>query len=151
MKGLSQHFWGKVKKTEKCWLWTGAKTSAGYGEIGLKGKIVTTHRLSWELHYGLIGEGQCVLHKCDTRNCVNPKHLFLGTLKDNAQDMVSKGRHKNTPRFGEDNNLSKLTRTEVSEIRKLSTDGLSHREIGRMKKVAHSTVGRIIRNETWKI
>lgn len=53
------------------------------------------HRLAWVQAYGPIPDGLSVLHTCDTRACVNPEHLFLGTHKDNTLDMVAKGRHWN--------------------------------------------------------
>ena len=50
------------------------------------------HRASWIMEFGPIPDGLLVLHKCDVRNCVRPGHLFLGTYKDNMDDMYAKGR-----------------------------------------------------------
>lgn len=80
-----------------CWIWTAA-THQGYGEICYKGKKETAHRVSWELHNGPIPHGLWVLHRCDTRECVNPKHLFLGTQLDNIADCVKKGRNTHAGR-----------------------------------------------------
>ncbi len=92
---LETRFWKKVVKHEGCWGWTGA-TSRGYGKLG-KGRggegSVYAHRVSYEIHYGPISDDIDVLHKCDNPPCTNPEHLFSGTAKDNAQDMVRKGRH----------------------------------------------------------
>jgi hypothetical protein len=78
-----------------CWLWTGAWTpSRGYGLVrGEGGRRTVAHRRSWELHCGPIPAGMKVLHKCDVRLCVNPDHLFLGTLGDNNRDAYDKGRN----------------------------------------------------------
>ncbi|KKN16791.1 hypothetical protein LCGC14_0972530, partial [marine sediment metagenome] len=84
-------FWGKVKKTNSCWMWV-ATLHAGYGYVGLNGKDYSAHRISWEIHFGKIPEGMLVLHKCDNPPCVNPKHLWIGTRKQNTQDMIKKGR-----------------------------------------------------------
>ena len=85
-------FWDKVDKYgEFCWLWRGARRD-GYGMFWFKGKIVSAHRVSWELRFGGIPVGMQVLHKCDNRLCIKPEHLFLGTQADNLLDAVKKGR-----------------------------------------------------------
>jgi len=78
---------------EGCWEWQGAVShSTGYGRICWEGKYAGAHRVIWQLVYGNIPTGLCVLHKCDNPPCVNPAHLFLGTPQDNARDRDSKGR-----------------------------------------------------------
>ena len=88
-----ERFWMKVDKTKTCWLWTASKNSLGYGRFKFQGKTGGAHRYSYLLVNGPIPDGLCVCHKCDVRACVNPKHLWLGTISDNAKDMVSKNRH----------------------------------------------------------
>jgi len=86
-------FWEKVHKTDTCWNWIGARTGGGgYGTIQYKKANWYVHRLSWTWKNGPIPEDKCILHTCDNPPCVNPDHLFLGTYKDNAADMVKKGR-----------------------------------------------------------
>jgi hypothetical protein len=67
----------------------------GYGVVNIGNTYGGAHRLSYTLNVGEIPQGLHVLHKCDNRKCVNPNHLFLGTQKDNNQDMGRKGRWKN--------------------------------------------------------
>lgn len=90
----------KINKSNNCWEWQ-KPLSEGYGTFYLrsvKGKSITmrAHRFSYEWHVGIIESGLFVLHKCDNRRCVNPDHLFLGTAKDNYDDMVRKGRKPDT-------------------------------------------------------
>ena len=61
---------------------------------GRAGKRWRASRLVWHVVKGPVPEGLYVLHQCDNELCINPEHLFLGTLKDNTQDMMKKGRHK---------------------------------------------------------
>lgn len=93
---LEEFFWQRVKKTETCWIWTGKRQKFGYGQIqlGAKGRRVSAHRASWEIHYGLIPEGLWVLHKCDNPSCVRPDHLWIGTHEQNMIDARRKGRMK---------------------------------------------------------
>jgi hypothetical protein len=107
-------FFNKVKKTDTCWYWLGAKHSyKGYGSFSNGKKIVRTHRFAYEHFVGSIPDNLCVLHKCDNPSCVRPDHLFLGTNKDNVDDKLSKDRH---PR-GQDTVLAKLTDQDVKEIK----------------------------------
>lgn len=85
-----------VRVTDRgCWEWQGSVTPIGYGKVGAgKYLVISTHRLAWMMFRGEIGAGLNVLHRCDNRPCINPDHLWLGTLSDNCADMVSKGRHR---------------------------------------------------------
>jgi len=143
----SDPFWGKVEKTETCWLWTGSKCRGGYGVHG--GKYINekrVHRHSWTLHNGEIQEGINVLHKCDVRNCVNPDHLFLGSHADNMKDMKIKGRRKGV-NSGENNGRAKLNNKKADEIRELYKKGLSQQEIAVMYGVSQPQISKVIQNK----
>jgi hypothetical protein len=92
---LVERFENKINKTDGCWLWKVSATKAGYGLFYFDGKLGLAHRFSYEFYNGPIGEGMSVLHSCDNPFCVNPEHLFLGSLKDNTQDMLKKKRFPN--------------------------------------------------------
>lgn len=89
---------------DACWQWAAKSVSNdGYGRFGVILEPMEpqvkhgAHRVSWVLHRGPIPDGSYVLHKCDNRLCVNPEHLFLGTAKDNHEDMMRKKRWSYTP------------------------------------------------------
>jgi len=87
-------FFDKVSYSDDCWEWTGGVSGSGYGVFSLKGKARSSHRVSYDFFYEEDCEGMNVCHDCDNKLCINPFHLFLGTAKDNIQDMVSKNRHR---------------------------------------------------------
>lgn len=78
---------------DDCWNWTASLGTTGYGQFHWNGRPAKSHRVAWELANGPIPDDLCVLHSCDNRRCVNVRHLWLGTKKDNTHDMLSKGRN----------------------------------------------------------
>lgn len=114
MKTLTQRFNSKVSVTPACWLWTGARSGLRYGGLKHEGKVLRTHRVSYELHKGPIPDGMSVMHRCDNPLCVNPDHLQIGTHLDNMQDMFSKGRR--LPASGERNGRAKLSDQQAAEV-----------------------------------
>ena len=142
-KSLQQRLEEGTHKGESCWLWVGAKDTGGYGlicdRIGREGNV-STHRLAWELKNGPIPFGLCVLHRCDIRNCVNPAHLFLGTIADNNRDCVAKGRsaaQNNNPMWN-------------SESRKKVSAALTgkRKSAAHIEKMRQANIGKVIPIET---
>ncbi len=125
-----------------CWLWTARTRHGGYGGAKHNGKTVIAHRLAWELYKGEIPQGTCVLHRCDTPSCVNPAHLFIGTLADNTRDMVAKGRAN-----GCIGHSTKLSPVQVLEIRNKAG---TLRALGREYGVDYRTIASIRKRRTWK-
>ena len=141
--------WEPVTETG-CWLWTGALSTQGYARINYKGKNTFAHRLSWEIHNGPIPvtdsyHGICVLHKCDTPVCVNPKHLFLGSHRINMEDMKDKGRSRGAS--GSENGNSSLTEEQVVLIR---ADTRRANKIAIDYGVTGVTIGDVKSFKTWK-
>ncbi|MFI6103193.1 HNH endonuclease signature motif containing protein [Streptomyces sp. NPDC051310] len=82
---LEERFWGRVKKTESCWLWTAHLTAAGYGQISVDGNVRLAHRVAYQLLKGEIPGDLCLDHLCRVRSCVNPDHLEPVTLRENTR------------------------------------------------------------------
>jgi len=98
-----ERFWSHVDRRgpDECWPWIGSSfNNKGYGRLperqgpGVR-KSLLAHRLAYQFSTTEpIPKSRCVLHRCDYRKCCNPRHLFLGSIKDNNQDMWAKGRGK---------------------------------------------------------
>jgi hypothetical protein len=133
-----------------CWMFLGPWNSHGYGHLTYDGKVYRAHRASYIIYVGSIPEGLNVLHRCDNRYCVNPEHLFLGTLADNALDMRAKGRDTYGQNFGVNNGQAVLKEHEVLQIMGLLEEGnLTQDEIGRLFGVSRGAVKQIKLGKTW--
>lgn len=124
------YFWRNVAtgSSIECWEWTAGTSGNGYGvtrSLTEDGKQEYAHRVSWQLHFGPIPDDRIVCHHCDNPPCVNPKHLYLGTISDNAIDMTARGRRYNCGKHtrGECSNAGKLTTSQVLEIRQGADTG----------------------------
>lgn len=115
---LEVRFWAGVDKDGpmhpvcgQCWTWM--RSGQRYGKLSLGDVLVSAHRVSWQLHNGVIPENLWVLHHCDNKRCVRPDHLFLGTAADNSRDAVCKGR---TVRGSRNVNV-KLTEAQARDVK----------------------------------
>jgi len=148
-KTAMDRFWPKIKKTDTCWLWTGARLAFGYGILTVRNRLNFAHRISWLFHCGDIPSGLYVLHRCDVPNCVRPDHLFLGTYAMNFADARAKGRWK--PLQGEQIGTSKLKAKQVIKIRRLFDTGrFSKDALGKRFGVTDVMIGNIVRRKWWK-
>lgn len=147
-ESLDKRFWKMVNKTDSCWLWTGKLHRTGYGlisdMINGKRKDIRAHRVSYKIHHGSLPDDMFVCHTCDTRNCVNPAHLFLGTNQENVNDMVQKKRQAH----GSKNGHSKLSPEQVSEI---MTSTETQTELAKRYGVCQSQISRIKTGITYSI
>lgn len=140
--------------SDSCIVFTGKPRNAfGYGRKRIGGKIYATHRLAWawanwngEGDWKAIPEGMNVLHRCDNPPCVNPDHLFLGTLKDNTADMFRKGRANR--RHGEAHRSARITLEQVAEIRAINKHGQGI-ELARKFGISKAQVSRIKNRKQW--
>jgi hypothetical protein len=131
-----------------CWIWHGAlKNKFGHGAFKLgnrKSKVMFSHRASWELYVGKIPEYKCVLHRCDNPACVNPHHLFLGSKKDNTDDMIKKGRNN----FGLKCKNSKINDEIALKIK--TSDNKNAIHLSSIFGISRQAVTDIIYGRTWK-
>jgi len=150
----AERFWAKVDKTEGCWNWTAGLNTRGYGTFKLYGKTVSSHRLSYVIHHPLsidLWEHReiCVCHRCDNPKCVNPAHLFLGSIVDNNNDRDIKGRGFHPK--GEQHGRAILTETQVREIRgRYSAGGITQLKLGVEYGISRSVIRNIINYKAWK-
>lgn len=124
-----------------CWIWLRAIDKDGYGIHYYKNKKYRAHRRAYELITGKeIPINLVACHKCDNPSCVNPDHIFIGTVKDNCVDARDKIRHF----VGVLNGRAKLNEKAVIHIRESKLSNTALAEIYGVTKTAI----RLVRNGT---
>ena len=157
-----KNFLDKIEKVQRdyddgpCWEWQAYVTKEGYGNFSIRRiaksrhtGIFFAHRVSLAHFSGFdIFSKLFVCHKCDNPSCVNPDHLFAGTPKDNAQDMVKKGRFRN--QLGEKNSRCKITESDVDEIVSL-LGTMNNKQIAEKlsNRISHSQISLIRLGKSW--
>lgn len=123
-----------------CWLWDGGLYKTGYAAVSINRMMFRVHRLAYIMANGEDVHGKDVCHKCDVRPCCNPAHLFLGTRKDNLQDMAEKERQPNR----------KLCWSDVRNIRALYPSGcISQKALGKIYGVSERTIFDVVHYLKW--
>ena len=134
-------------ETDDCIEWPYGKTVRGYGQMTLRGRKVMAHREALRRKLGRpIADRHDACHVpiiCNSRACINKRHLYEGTRRQNMADTVLDG----TRNWGERNGQSKLTRRDILAIRE---DTRSGSRVGADYGISASQVWRIRRRKRWK-
>lgn len=142
-----------LNRTEKrlngCWEWIGYRTSLGYGRVMISRKSYLVHRLAAHLWNDFdLCSPLLICHHCDNPPCINPDHLFVGTVADNNNDKVRKGR---SARLTQDlNPVSKLTEMKVRRILKMIDKGIAQNKIAKHFEISCPHVSELKNGLYWK-
>lgn len=117
-----------------CWIWTGAKTSAGYGAKRVDGRVRLTHLIGYEEAHGPIPAGCEVDHLCKQTLCRRGSHLEAVSHAEN----IRRGRS------------SKITMAIAREIRRLRGGGAKPKELAAQFGIDSTTVIHICAGRAWR-
>ena len=106
-----KRFWAKVDcsgGSNACWLWTGCKNNAGYGQFHFEGKTVLAHRFAKMIAGDTIPNDLTGDHLCRRPACCNPSHIEIvpkrvntlrgvGATSKNAEKTQCLNGHAYTP------------------------------------------------------
>lgn len=127
-----------IGKPDECWEWTGG-TACGRGLFYFDRHQTTATRFIFWFTTGIWPGDLLICHSCDNRLCVNPKHLFLGTAKDNAIDAARKGHM-----------AKRLVEAEVREIReKYAAGGVTQKQLADEYGTNQGMVSMIVNHKWW--
>ena len=132
--------------TTPCWIWRWSRTRNGYAHVAHHGKTAYVNRIQ----LGILAQPfltHQTVHTCDNPPCVNPAHISVGSILDNAQDRESKQRnnHVRGNRIGS----AKLLDADVLAIRARVNAGESQASVLRDYEISQAQIGRIVRRESW--
>lgn len=138
-EGAIRQMLSECEPVGECLEWLGRKKLGlkltkknGYGSVQINGQRMLASR-AMAIFMGNVVAGMDVCHTCDNRKCVNPKHLFVGTRKDNVRDMILKIRGRRQT----------VTPQRATLIRSLAATYL-HREIAAAFGISRPLVTKIV-------
>lgn len=138
-----EQFESHFERTEGCWIWQGNINVGGYGKFGSRS---AASRLAYQYYKGEIPKGLQVCHSCDNRLCVNPDHLWLGTIGDNMRDKTEKNRQAKGSKIGS----SILNEDQVLQIRKMRIAGHEYQSIADEFQIQWDLARKVCKNVVWK-
>lgn len=131
---------------DDCWEWQALTGPKGYGIFSWNDVNYPAHRIALIWRDKIDPAGVHCCHRCDNPPCVNPKHLYWGTLQQNMQDKVDRDRHL----YGERMPNSKLTEENVTYIwETYYARQASYDQLMEMYGVCRAVIDRIILKKTW--
>ncbi len=161
----ARRFFAKVAIAGKddCWEWTAMKNNDGYGRFQVKHQHYAATRIAFKLRYKMDPGPWLMCHTCHNRGCVNWRHLYAGTPRDNTRDALERGTlytaygddhwtHKNPEKVARGSRVGgvKLTPSDVIQIRAEYADRrASQAQLARRYGVTQACVSALIKRKTW--
>ncbi len=148
---ILERFWSKVnvKKLDDgtddldaCMEWTAGINYYNYSQFTIGGTHYLGHRFIYECFNGPVDFDLVVRHYvCNNPSCVNPKHLKIGTQKENIEDMMLAGRQSKNTEY--------LNKKQVLEIKELLDSGVKIKIIAEKFNIHIQSVSNIRRGNYW--
>lgn len=150
MNTIMDDFWGAAERNGECLEWQRCRNDYGYGRVTYNGRVERAHRVSYELMYGEIPDGTVIRHRCDNPACIHPLHLEAGTMQDNSNDMVSRGRHVPVSLPGEKHPMNRLSEDDILAIRSAPTGYGTGVRLAEKYGVTPAAISAIRKRKLWR-
>lgn len=119
--------------TDDCRLWTGSVRGSGYGSLGGDGDA---HVRACTLAHGeRPSPSHYALHRCDQKLCINGRHLYWGTQRENLLDNWSRARR----------HQRSLSDAEVAEMFEMLANGSNQMDAAARFGCNPTVISRLVR------
>jgi len=148
---VCNRFWVKVvipnDYQNECWIYTAGKDQDGYGIFAIEYDWpIRAHKFAYQYYCGPV-KSECLMHECDTPECMSPYHIIPGTIHQNNTDRSMKGRSA----IGAMGGNAKLTEAIVVNIKTLMKyHGWTNQKVATFYGIGTSNASRIRNNKIWR-